>query len=106
MSGFKIFAFSLTFSDWKHYFIVKYCIICIVNYSKCLELTLSDIPTSSENKDLEGIVLGIFKKLVAKVDLPNVEDYHSSKGQKKLFWNFLAAKTATKYIHWKRFEGY
>ena len=42
---------------------------------ECLELT--GIPETSDNNTLESTVLKIFEKLEVKVDLSNVEDFHS-----------------------------
>ena len=64
---------------------------------ECLEP--SGIPETIENKDLEGIVLGIFKKLDVMVDPSNVEDCHwtkSSKGPKKVIVKLSRRKNASK----------
>ena len=64
---------------------------------ECLEP--SGIPETIENKDLEGTVLGIFKKLNVMVDPSNVEDCHwikSSKGPKKVIVKFSRRKNANK----------
>ena len=56
-------------------------------YSRRDCLDLSDIPETIENKDLEGKVLGIFKKLHVMMDSSNVEDCQwikSSKGPIKV----------------------
>ena len=64
---------------------------------ECLEL--SDIPETIENKDLEGMVLGIFEKLDVLVDPSNVEDCHwirSSKDPKKVIVTLSRHKEANK----------
>ena len=63
----------------------------------CLEL--SDIPETIENKDLDGTVLDIFKKLNVMVDPSNVEDCHwikSSKSPKQVVVKLFRRKDANK----------
>ena len=68
-------------------------------YSRRECLVPSGIPETIENKDLEGIVLGIFKKLDAMVDPSNVEDCYwikSSTGPKKVIVKLSRRKNASK----------
>ena len=75
---------------------------------ECLEL--SGVPETIENKDLDGTVLDIFKKLNVMVDPSNVEDCHwikSSKGPKQVVVKLFRRKDANKmYLSKKRSEGY
>ena len=67
---------------------------------ECLEL--SGIPETIENKDLEGTVLGIFKKMKVMVDLINAEDCHwikSIKGTKKVIVKLSKRKDTKKYVY-------
>ena len=68
-------------------------------YSRWECIVPSGIPETIENKDLEGIVLSIFKKLDAMVDPSNVEDCYwikSSKGPKKVIVKLSRRKNASK----------
>ena len=75
---------------------------------ECFEL--SGIPKTIENKDLDGTVLDIFKKLNVMVDPSNVEDCHwikSSKGPKQVVVKLFRRKDANKMrLSKKRSEGY
>ena len=62
-------------------------------------LELSGIPETNENKDMEGMVLGIFEKLDVLMDPSNVEDCHwikSSKDPKKVIVILSRHKDANK----------
>ena len=51
-------------------------------YSRREYLECSGIPETVENKDLEGIVLGIFEKLDVMLDPSNLEDCHCIRSSK------------------------
>ena len=76
------------------------------SWSKCLEcLKISGLPSSTEDSQLEGTVLQIFKKMNVKVNPQYAEDCHwlkTNSSSKKAIVKLFKRKDADKILDVKK----